>query len=225
MNRMTTHKRIHIQEVSVNATPNLKSTPIIQIANFLPKHERNNLFKVIGENQQAFKDISASDSVQRTSLYCSLESEISKNRETQQLREACSVLSIAILNLLPKIFTALDIDPFPVSHIPFTIINGQNSHSGNTHIDTVNGLFSISMLYYFHKKPKAFKGGDLNLFDTDESSYKGYSDKPFAKIEHEDNLFIAFPSNTYHGISSVQLNSNNFEDGRFVAVGFIGPQK
>ena len=144
------------------------------------------------------------------------------NKDAEPIYKVCEYLSDRILNILPDIFSKLNIEPFPVSEIPLSIMNGLNNHTGEVHTDESGGRFKISLLYYFHKTPKAFQGGALELFETDTKAENGYKEEAFAKIEHEDNLLIAFPSETYHGVTDVTLDSTNFENGRFVVVGFLG---
>jgi hypothetical protein len=202
----------------------LKSQNIIQIANFLPKEERDKVFDIVCANKKAFQDVRVPESNQGELMYLPLELENSDRSEAVKIRQAIECLSKRIIKLLPKLFISLGVEPFPVSHVPFSVINGLNHHVGIPHVDESGGKFKISILYYFHKTPKTFQGGALEFYDTDTSFQSGHSDKPFAKIDHEDNLLIAFPCKTYHGVTNVQLDSNEFEDGRFVVVGFLGPQ-
>ena len=202
----------------------LKHQNIIQIANFLPKEERDELFDTVCANKKAFEGVRISKSNQEELMYLPLELEKTDQSDIVQIRQVVEYLSKRIMKLLPKLFTSLGVEPFPVSHIPFALINGLNHHVGIPHVDESGGKFKISILYYFHKTPKTFQGGALEFYDTDTSFQTGHNDNPFAKIEHEDNLLITFPCQTYHGVTSVQLNSNEFEDGRFVVVGFLGPQ-
>ena len=67
-----------------------------------------------------------------------------------------------------------------------------------------------------------FRGGDLALYEADTGSASGHRTEPITSIENEDNLLLAFKSNTYHGVTDVQCDSREFADGRFVAVSFLG---
>ena len=62
----------------------------------------------------------------------------------------------------------------------------------------------------------------MELFETDTTYRNGYKEEAFARINHEDNLLIIFPSEVYHGVTDVMMQANKFEDGRFVIVGFLG---
>ncbi len=194
----------------------------IQVHHFLTEEERNRIFETICTNQKAFQHIGIPDSNTMETLHLSLESEKSEYLEQMTtIREAFECLSENIMKLLPSIFTNLGVEPFPVSSIPLSIINGFNSHKSDPHNDESGGRFKISFLYYLSKVPKAFRGGALEFYETDATSPNGHNSKVFAKIEHEDNLLIAFPSHIYHGVTDVQLDSTKFKDGRFVVVGFL----
>lgn len=206
----------------INTLSGLWSNQVFQIANFLPQQERDTLVTTVFENQEAFHYNDFPGSIKQGSLYLNHGSEKPEDSKVDLIYKACECLSKRIIKLLPELFTALDVMPFPVSDIPFNFINGLNGHMGLPHTDESGGRFKISLLYYINKVPKAFRGGALEFYETDATSQSGHSEKAFAKIEHEDNLLIAFPSHLYHGVSEVQLDSDKFEDGRFVVVGFLG---
>ena len=102
--------------------------------------------------------------------------------------------------------------------------NGLDGHCGLPHADSYDDRYRISLLYYFHRVPRAFRGGDLEFYDVDTASPKGHSDETLATIVQEDNLLIAFSSQTFHGITDVRCDSDDFADGRFAAIAFLGVQ-
>ena len=197
---------------------------VLKVSNFLLKEERDHLLETVCTHQSAFKPLGIPDPDGGGTLHLSLGPENNGSSEIEPIRKVCEPLANKIEALLPKIFEMLGVNPFPISKIPLSIGNGLNGHTGSVHNDESGGRFKISILYYFHKIPKVFQGGALELFATDEDAQDGYEKSPFAKIEHEDNLLIAFPSETYHGVTDVTLDSTKFEEGRFVIVGFLGSQ-
>ncbi len=216
-------KRWTVPEQSgIGSKSGLESLRVVQISQFLPKHERDALFDAVCANQEAFQQPGIPRPDTQGSLYCSLKSD-GPVQPGIAVYEACECLSERILELLPTLFTTLDIEPFAVSKITPTLVNGLDGHSGTPHTDESGSRFKISLLYYFHRTPKAFRGGSLKFYESDPASPSGHNDKILGRIEHEDNLLIAFPSKTFHEITKVQCESNEFADGRFVAVGFLGP--
>ena len=75
----------------------------------------------------------------------------------------------------------------------------------------------LSAVYYLHKEPKAFKGGELRLyrFDVrpsvaDESGVADHVD-----VEPLQNSVVAFPPWVTHEVRHVECPSNAFADYRF----------
>ena len=193
---------------------------IVRVSGFLPEHQHKALFNAVCENKQAFKPPGNLKFDVGGTHYLSL----SDNQDVDSVREASDGLSQRILGLIPELFSTLRIEPFPVEKIPLTFVNGLNGHRGSPHADESGGRFKLSLLYYFHRVPKVFCGGDLEFFNADTMSPSGCGDKVIAKIAHEDNLLVAFPSHAFHGITEVYCDSNNFADGRFAAIAFLGPE-
>lgn len=195
---------------------------VVTISDFLSNEERDTLFDTVCDNQNAFQYLSTPDGNGGGTLHLATPQESTDNEAATRIRKACECISTRIQNTLPELFPKLGIEPFSVAEVPLSVMNGLDGHTGGTHTDESGGRFKISLLYYFHKRPKAFQGGALELFETDEKSPNGYNEQAFAKIEHQDNLLIAFPSDTFHGVTDVTMDSNSFENGRFVVVGFLG---
>lgn len=220
MNSNKNYKKLDELKPAISM-PNQKSHHIIKITDFLPQQDRDTLFNIVCTNQEIFQNIGNSEFNNKESLLLSLES---KNPKVLEIQKTCEFLSKRIMALLPKLFITFDIKPFPVSQIFFSIINGFNGHKGVPHNDESGGRFKISILYYLNRVPKSFKGGALEFYEANATLPSGHSENAFAKIEHEDNLLVAFPSQIYHGVTEVQLESQDFEDGRLVVVGFLGPK-
>ncbi|WP_420485300.1 2OG-Fe(II) oxygenase [Iningainema tapete] len=68
----------------------------------------------------------------------------------------------------------------------------------------------LSYVYYFHKQPKAFTGGQLALHHNITTL-----------IEPLNNSLICFPSTCLHEVLTVQCPSKIFSDGRFTLNGWI----
>ena len=209
------------QQSGLNLASVSESVTIEEIAQFLPAHDHDELYRAACTHRELFLPPGGVGSAVGGSLYWSLET-VGESSEGNQLGEAVDALGKRILDRLPSLFTALGVEPFPVSRIPISLIHGLDGHSGIPHSDSSGGRFKISLLYYFHRTPKAFRGGDLEIYGTVPGSETGHSDEPLMKIEFEDNLLLAFPSETFHGVTEVSCDSSEFADGRFVAVAFLG---
>ena len=197
---------------------------MVYITHFLNKNERDALFFASCKENEAFQRPEGPGSNVGTTRYLSLEPEGVYGALTDSFQSAIDYLRKRIMEKLPILFSELEVEPFDVKEIPLTFMNGLDGHNGIPHMDSIDGRLKISLLYYFNKVPKVFQGGDLEFYASDVASQTGHCKEPHTKIDLEDNLLLAFPSQTFHGVTTVQCDSIDLEDGRFVAVGFIGPQ-
>jgi SM-20-related protein len=77
------------------------------------------------------------------------------------------------------------------------------------HADTHGGgnwRRRISCVYYVHRRPRAFDGGDLVVYDQHGSAHP---------IPAEHNSAIFFPANLLHEVRRVRCPSREFADSRF----------
>ena len=86
----------------------------------------------------------------------------------------------------------------------------------------------ISYVYYFHRKPRRFAGGDLLLHDTDydarQTEQAGSKAQAFTRLAPIDNSLILFPSDSLHEITQIASATGeplDFADGRFTVNGWI----
>jgi predicted 2-oxoglutarate/Fe(II)-dependent dioxygenase YbiX len=108
----------------------------------------------------------------------------------------------------------------------FEIINYANRQEGvlswygsgdfyRKHRDTRRdhaGFRLVTIVYYVNRVPERFKGGMLTF----------WKEQAFVELEPKHNRAIVFPSSTLHEVQSVQLDSNDWEDGRFSVNYWIG---
>ncbi|WP_338167155.1 2OG-Fe(II) oxygenase [Vibrio sp. 10N] len=202
--------------------PGLERQPLVMINNLLTGSQKTLLFESILHLERAFSSPGEQNLQQQSCVYLELDSPLSEVPSDSALIKALNELKQTITRLLPALFSELELIPFTVPNIKFSIANGRNGHYGLPHNDTCEGRYQLSLLYYLHKHPKPFEGGQLQLFSDDESSHM--LDDTFAKatISPCDNTLLAFRSETFHGVTEVVSESDEFSDGRFVIIAFIG---
>lgn len=126
---------------------------------------------------------------------------------------------------LPEVQRRLNISTFDLSRIELKLSNHLDGHFFHTHQDVSrveedDDHRVISFLFYFHKQPKAFDGGDLLLFDTN-AVQNAYKQIQFTRIPCEHNSMVFFPSECFHCVEPVRLDSNEFGEGRFAVGGHV----
>ena len=78
----------------------------------------------------------------------------------------------------------------------------------------------LTFVYYFHREPRRFSGGDLLLYDTDfEAGSASFA--AFTRIEPLRNSLVVFPSGYFHEVTPVECATDDFGDGRFTVNGWF----
>jgi Rps23 Pro-64 3,4-dihydroxylase Tpa1-like proline 4-hydroxylase len=77
----------------------------------------------------------------------------------------------------------------------------------------------INYVYYFHKTPRPYTGGELLLFDSDTEVKDSWTRSRFTCVAPEDNSVVFFPPNFYHSVAPIRCPTQDFADSRFVING------
>lgn len=65
----------------------------------------------------------------------------------------------------------------------------------------------VTMVYYFHRRPKAFSGGQLRYYSLAGEAY--------FDIEPDHDVMVSFPSWAPHSVERISCPSDDFADQRF----------
>jgi Rps23 Pro-64 3,4-dihydroxylase Tpa1-like proline 4-hydroxylase len=129
-----------------------------------------------------------------------------------------------LAKVLPEAIGRLNLPEFQVGPIEVCIRAYQDGNFFKVHQDSApSGPYAsriINFVYYFHKQPRPFTGGDLLLFDTDIQA-DSHELGRFTRIVPHDNSLIIFPCNFYHSVVPIRCPSQDFADSRFVINGHV----
>ncbi|MGB7443340.1 MAG: 2OG-Fe(II) oxygenase [Coleofasciculaceae cyanobacterium] len=133
-----------------------------------------------------------------------------------------------IINRVKQIFSTvvnkLEISPFPVWDIENHLTAHNNGDYYKVHNDNGSPKTAsreLSYIYYFHKEPKPFSGGELLIYDSKiENNFYVKADS-FKKIEPRNNSIVFFLSRYLHEALPVTCPSKSFADSHFTINGWI----
>lgn len=123
---------------------------------------------------------------------------------------------------VPDWIEALRVTPFETSEVELELAAHNDGAHFTLHSDTylssepARGDRMLSAVYYFHRRPSAFQGGNLRLHRLGASP-----GDPGLDISPDDNTLVVFPSWGLHEVMPVSCPSRAFADSRFAVNGWI----
>jgi SM-20-related protein len=129
-----------------------------------------------------------------------------------------------VRSYLPWILEKLGIPPFRVARLEAQITASNHGDFFRKHMDNSYGVHRrrvLSYVYYFHRTPRRFAGGELLLYPTWlEDGKVVFTTKP-RTITPRQNRIVFFPSNVLHEIRKVRCPSRELADSRFTVNGWV----
>ncbi len=168
----------------------LHAAPFVQIKSFLPKSRRQEVLDYVIKKEDYFEP----------SLDQRQNPEKRNTLALPDLGNLKPILEGWLTDVARSSFARLGLQHFDISRIETKFTNHLDGCFFRHHQDVGRNqptVRRISYLYYFHRAPKRFEGGDLLLCDSDTFLRK-YNVADFTRIEPVDNSLVLFPSADYH---------------------------
>jgi Rps23 Pro-64 3,4-dihydroxylase Tpa1-like proline 4-hydroxylase len=132
-----------------------------------------------------------------------------------QLAGAAAQLEREIQIRLPEVLEALCMPAFNISSFEIQLTSHNDGeyfkwHTDNGSRETANRV--LTFVYYLHRVPKRFSGGQLVIFLPDAGD---------VVLEPQNDSMVFFNSSAKHEVKPVACPSRLFEDGRFTLNGWI----
>jgi predicted 2-oxoglutarate/Fe(II)-dependent dioxygenase YbiX len=123
-----------------------------------------------------------------------------------------------MLGRAPGLMEQLGLPPIPIDMMEADMVAYRDGGFIRPHIDTAAGKAReesdrmLTMVYYFHREPKGFSGGELRIHPPTRPP----ADAPqYAELTPKSNSLIAFAAWAPHEVRPVSVPSGRFEDCRF----------
>ncbi len=199
--------------------PGIRPSPFVLIKDFLPPAFHETLFPfALSVQEKLVPALVAGELYKpetRESLHLPGEWEV-KKRFHQRVR-----------SIIPQVRPRLHVPPFDIGEIEVKVRAYLDGHFFRVHMDCPPqdekiANRTISYVYFFHKPPKAYTGGDLLLFDSDpDVEHTRFTTAGFTRVVPGDNSIVLFPSAYWHSVIPVRCPSKQYQDSRFVINGHI----
>ncbi len=135
-----------------------------------------------------------------------------------------AIIEAKLLTALPGILPKLSCPGFARSRTEMQITASGDGDFFRCHSDNGCGEISsrqVTFVYFFHREPKPFEGGELRLYDSrwQETNYVALESS--RSIVPQQNQMVLFLSSLMHELAPVQCPSGKFADSRFTVNGWV----
>lgn len=188
---------------------------------FLAKRELHALTKYVMEHEP---DFTPSTVIPHEGPESSTDLSYRKSSVLYNLGEYTSLIQDRLLTLLPEVLAAFKRDAFPISQFDIQLTASNDGDFFKVHQDNSSEEINhreISFVYYFHSEPKAFTGGQLKLYNSQDHAVEHSKKTTAQTITPRQNTVVLFPSYLDHEVLPVRCPSRKFVNSRFTVNGWI----
>jgi len=147
-----------------------------------------------------------------------------RSRVLMDLGKHEAVILDRIRGVLPRVLDQLGIEEFPVRHTEAQITASNDGDFFRAHSDNSDEMIAsrrITFVYFFHREPRQFEGGELLLHDSQDRGERHLSTGSYQTIAPQQNQIVFFPCSLLHEITPVECHSRAFADSRFTLNGWL----
>ena len=212
--------------------PNTGSVAVMEVDDYVPAQcvildefltsaELNTLTQYVLENEMRFE---MSEVLSPGVTGGAVDYDHRRSRVLMDLSGHEKMITDRILTCLPRVLKKWGRDPFPISRLETQTTASNHGDFFHCHVD--NGADAvaareITFVYFFHREPKQFGGGELRIYDSRRENDNYVPTANYRTIVPEQNQLVLFASGLSHEITPVDCPSGQFADSRFTVNGWV----
>jgi SM-20-related protein len=153
-----------------------------------------------------------------------IDPEYRRSRVLMDLGKPGEVILGRIQSALPRVLEKLGMDSVPITRVESQITASNHGDFFRHHSDNAEEEIAsrqLTYVYFFHREPKAFEGGELRLHDAYRQDGGWFSTGNYKPVVPEQNQIVFFRSSLLHEITPVVCPSQAFADSRFTVNGWL----
>ena len=126
--------------------------------------------------------------------------------------------------VLPQVLRTLEMEDFPIAGMEVQITASNDGDVFHFHSDNGSEPVAsrhLTFVYFFHREPRQFEGGELRIHDAHLEGNGYASDGSYQTLVPQQNQIVFFPCELLHEITPVKCSSQRFADSRFTPNGWL----
>jgi Rps23 Pro-64 3,4-dihydroxylase Tpa1-like proline 4-hydroxylase len=207
--------------VAVMDAPAVVRAQCVVLDEFLAPQEMEELVRYTLEHEAEFRNSSV---VSPSGDSGTIDFDHRRSRVLMNLGTQEAVFLKPVKAVLPGVLEQLGMDEFPITQTEVQITASNDGDFFRAHCDDAQETIAsrrLTFVYFFHREPAQFEGGELRLHDSVNTGHHPVSAGSLQKIVPQQNQIVFFPCSTLHEITPVQCRSRAFADSRFTVNGWL----
>ena len=132
------------------------------------------------------------------------------------------LLENRLLTWFPLLARTLGMRLFPLAPVESQLTAATDGYYFKMHSDEAPEIPRVlSCIYYLHREPRGFAGGDLRLYDAIDQGGSRRAADTFTAVTPAANRLVVFPSEEFHEAMPVRCPSRKFADSRFAVTTWL----
>jgi Rps23 Pro-64 3,4-dihydroxylase Tpa1-like proline 4-hydroxylase len=147
-----------------------------------------------------------------------------RSRVLMDLEQHEGVMLERIKSVLPQVLRKLGMEPFTITGVETQVTASNDGDFFHFHSDNTSERVAsryLTFVYFFHREPRQFEGGELRIHDARLEDGVYVSDGHYQTIIPRQNQIVFFPCQLLHEITPVKCSSQLFADSRFTLNGWL----
>ena len=210
-----------LSAVAVMEAPQLMPAECVLLDEFLAPAELNALLQDTLQRELEFQ---VSEVVSPGVAGGSVDYEHRRSRVLLNVGKHQQVVLDRLQACLPRVLARLGRDPFPISRVECQVTASNHGDFFRWHSDNGQEEIAsreITFVYFFHREPKQFRGGELRIYDSRWENHMYVPTANYRAIVPEQNQVVLFTSSLAHEITPVECPGGAFADSRFTLNGWF----
>lgn len=216
-----TRKVVTGSSVAAAERPNVLQANCVVLDEFLSPQELEELTRFTMEHEADFQDSEIYSPSREKGV---INDDFRRSRVLMELHEQQDIMLTRIKSVLPQVLERLGMEEFTIADVEAQITASNDGDFFHCHDDNGSeGVASrhLTFVYFFHREPRQFEGGELRIHDSHLQDTGYVSDGSYQAIVPQQNQIVFFPCELMHEITPVKCGSQLFGDSRFTLNGWL----